>query len=194
LPVVALWKDPGRGIREIPLEAGAQGVLISTSTDRALRRTTDGRRPVENGSEVFDMSVYQVRAASTGSKPPPLRSEASAPPRLEAEELTILASWAEAVADALATPERLEATLANADPSAAWRAEIGIARPSQLLGEAIAKMTRSVRSAMVADAGSPHDVLLRDLRNSWGEPGIDRLARRALRSALEQRDARFAGA
>ena len=46
-PVVALWKDPGRGIREIPLEAGAQGVLISASTDRATRRSSDGRRPVD---------------------------------------------------------------------------------------------------------------------------------------------------
>jgi hypothetical protein len=194
-PVVALWKDPGRGIREIPLEADAQGVLISTSTDRAVRRTTDRRRPVENGSELFDMSVYQVRAATTGSKPPPPRSEPPARPCLDAEELTILASWAEAVAEALATtPERVEAALADADPDAPWRAEMGIAEPSPLLGRGIRQMTRSIRSAMVADAASPHNALLRDLRSSWGEPGIDRLVRRALRSALEQRQARRSGA
>jgi hypothetical protein len=189
--VVALWKDPGRGMREIPLDADAQGLLISTRTDRALRRTTDGRTPVENGSEVFDMSVYQVRAAATGSNPPPPRSEPSAQPCLDPEELTILASWAEAVAEALATtPERVEAALADADPGAAWRAEIGIVEPSPLLGKAIGQMTRSVRSAMAAGADSPDDALLRDLRSSWGEPGIHRLVRRALRSALEQRHAR----
>jgi hypothetical protein len=65
--VIALWKDAARGTREIPLEAGAQGVLVSASTDRATRRSSDGRWPVENGSEAFEMSVYQVRAASAGS-------------------------------------------------------------------------------------------------------------------------------
>ena len=111
--VVALWKDPGRGIREIPLEAGAQGVLISTSTDRMTRRTTDGRLPVKNASEVFDMSVYQVRAASAGSGPRPTsRSGSRSQCALEGDELTILISWAEAVAEALASaPDRVEAAL-----------------------------------------------------------------------------------
>src|SRR5262249_51527977 len=72
-PIVALWKAPVRGVREIPLEPDAQGVLISASADRAIRRSSDGRRPVENGSEFFDMSVYQVRASSTGSGRPTAR-------------------------------------------------------------------------------------------------------------------------
>src|SRR5262249_45857058 len=67
--VIALWKDPGRGIREVTLEAGAQGVLISASADRATRRSSDGRWPVENGTELFDMSVYQVQASTAGSSP-----------------------------------------------------------------------------------------------------------------------------
>jgi hypothetical protein len=191
LPVVALWKDPGRGIREIPLEADAQGVLISASTDRSVRRTTDGRRPVENGSEVFDMSVYQVRAASVGSEPPAPRREAPSPPELDADELTILASWAEAVAEALAaTPERLEAVLADANPDAPWRSAIGIVEPSARLGEAIRRMEHSVRSAIVSTGESPDAALLHDLRSGWGEPGIDRLVRRTLRSAVEHRRAR----
>src|SRR5262249_14495485 len=33
--VVALWKDPVRGTREIPLEPGAQGVLLTICGDRA---------------------------------------------------------------------------------------------------------------------------------------------------------------
>jgi len=47
---------------------------------------------------------------------------------------------------------------------------------------------------MGADVASPHDALLRDLCSSWGEPGLDRLVRRALRSALEQRQAQSSGA
>jgi hypothetical protein len=107
--VIALWKDPVRGVREIPLEPDAHGVLVSASADRATRRSSDGRRPVQNGSEFFDVSVYQVHAASTGSgrqKPP-----ASPPsqPLLEVKELTILIAWAEALAEALAfAPERVE--------------------------------------------------------------------------------------
>jgi hypothetical protein len=47
--VIALWKDPGRGTREIPLEAGAQGVLLSANTGRAARRSFDGRQPGRGG-------------------------------------------------------------------------------------------------------------------------------------------------
>src|SRR5262249_49854900 len=37
--VIALWKDPVRGVREIPLEAGAQGVLLTACADLAPRRS-----------------------------------------------------------------------------------------------------------------------------------------------------------
>jgi hypothetical protein len=46
-PVVGLWKDPVRGIREVPLEAGAQGVLLTICGDRALRRTADSRPSID---------------------------------------------------------------------------------------------------------------------------------------------------
>jgi hypothetical protein len=55
--IVRSVADPGRGTREISLEDGAQGVLVSVSTDRVIRRSFDGRRPVEDGSEVVDISV-----------------------------------------------------------------------------------------------------------------------------------------
>ena len=61
-PVVALWKAPGRGAREIPLEPGAQGVLLTACADRAIRRSADGRWPVDNATDYFDVAVYQVRA------------------------------------------------------------------------------------------------------------------------------------
>ena len=137
-PVVALWKDPGRGTREISLEDGAQGVLISVSTDRVIRRGFDGRRPVENGSEVVDMSVYQVRAASTGSGWTSSRGAAASEPPLKDVELTILMSWAETVAEALTyAPERLDAVAADA-LGAPWRAALGISEPSSRLEERFA--------------------------------------------------------
>ncbi|HEY2435587.1 MAG TPA: hypothetical protein VGH93_00290, partial [Solirubrobacteraceae bacterium] len=52
--VIALWKDPATGVHEIPLETGAQGVLLTVCMDRASRRSADGRRPVENGTYCFD--------------------------------------------------------------------------------------------------------------------------------------------
>ena len=53
--MVALRKDPVRGLREIPLEADAQGVLLTLCGDRATRRSADGRCPVDNVTEYFDV-------------------------------------------------------------------------------------------------------------------------------------------
>ena len=192
--VVALWKDPGRGMREIPLEDGAQGILISTSTDRATRRSSDGRRPAKNGSEVFDMSVYQVRAAASGSGLLSSPSRSPARPLLEPDESTILASWAEALAEALAwAPERVETALADARAGAPWRATLGIAEPSAQLSQAIGSMVRAVQSATAAAGDSALDAVILAIRDAQpSEPGLDRLVRRVLRSALEQRQARQA--
>ena len=66
-PVVALWKGPGQQTREIPLDPGAQGILLSASAGHAVRRSFDGRRPGRDGSEFFDVSVHQIRASSTGT-------------------------------------------------------------------------------------------------------------------------------
>lgn len=89
-PVVALWKSPGQQTREIALEPGAQGILLSASITRATRRSFDGRPPSADGRQFSDVSVQQVRAAITRSQ----RSPAGAPSRdaLAAGELTILAS------------------------------------------------------------------------------------------------------
>ena len=70
-----------------------------------------------NGSELFEISVYQVRAAKTGSGLAYERTGSAAPPMLDTSELTILSCWAEAVADALAfAPEQLEAIRATPTP------------------------------------------------------------------------------
>src|SRR5262249_51147403 len=66
-PVIALWKDPARGVREIFLEPGAPGELLAGCMDRTSRRSADGRWPVDNGTHAFDVAVQQLRASSAGS-------------------------------------------------------------------------------------------------------------------------------
>src|SRR5262249_8938487 len=128
--VIALWKDPVRGTREIPLETGAQGVLLMASADLTTRRSGDGRRPIDNCTEFFDMGLYQVEAAAKGSPAPDSRSVAPTAPVLEADALTVLTSWAEAVAEALAfAPEDVEAVLAGPQPGAPRRGPLCIPDP-----------------------------------------------------------------
>ena len=123
--VVALWKDPERGFREIPLEPGAQAVLLTACGSRATRRTADGRWPVDTGTHLFDVAVHQIRASDAGSRTAPARTEASLPRVLDVEDLRILTGWVEAVAQTLAhAPERTPALLADARPGAAWRSPL----------------------------------------------------------------------
>jgi hypothetical protein len=185
-PVIALWRDPVRGTRQIALEAGALGVLLTCCVDRTIRRTRDGRTPVENGTDFFDVGVQQIRPAGAGSGPPAPSLPTRVPPVLDVEELTILTSWAEAAAEALASaPEHLEATLADARAGAPWRAALAIAEPSPQLGAAleylstIVRATPSVGALRVAMEGP-----------ATGGHGPDALACRVLRSTLESRVAR----
>jgi hypothetical protein len=198
-PVIALWKGPGQEAREIPLEPGAQGILLSADAAGTAKRSYDGRRPLDNGSQFRDVTIRQIRASGTGLVLPDSharRSSQAAPARavLEADELTILTSWAEAAADALVfAPERVEAVPAAAQAGASWRAGLRIPEPSLSLDHAIRSMTRAVRLAGATGSGPPLDALLHGLGDSQpDEPALDRLVRAVLRSALEQRQARQA--
>ena len=193
-PVVALWKDPIRGTREIPLEAGAQGVLLSASADITTRRSGDGRQPVDNCTEFVDAGVFQVRAAGAGSRSPNTWDATPERPALEADDLSVLTCWAEAIAEALASaPERVEATLADPLPGAPWRAALGIAEPSPRLAQAFDSMGQAVRAAAGGRGEPPIDALLVAIRDRpLGEGAVDKVARRVLRSALEQRRTRQA--
>ena len=193
-PVIALWKDPAGGTREIPLESGAQGVLLSASADLTTRHSRDGRWPVEDCTEFFDVGVSQVRASGAGSTSLKPGSATSTPLLLEGGELTILTSWAEAVAEALATaPERVDAVLADPQPNAPWRTALGITEPSLRLSQAIDSMRTHVRAAKAAGGEPSIDAVLVTVRDGQsGEEGVDRLARRVLRYALEQRITRQA--
>ncbi len=187
-PVIALWKDPARGTREISLEPGAQGVLLTVCGARATRRSADGRWPVETGTNYFDVAVHQIRASDARSDPPTTVSGSPIARVIDVDDLTILSGWAEAVAEALAyTPARARAVLADARPGAPWRRDLGIAEPPPRLGDAIDSIERAVDAAMPPGAAPSLDALLLAVRDRQpGESALDALARRVLRSTLEQ--------
>jgi hypothetical protein len=186
--VVGLWKDPVRGLREIPLEPGAQGVLLTVCGGRATRRSADGRHPVHNVTEYFDVAVYQVRVGPDKSPLSSFQPTPLAPSALESDELTVLTGWAEALAEALVyDPECVEALLADAQGNSPWRAKFGIPEPSPQLSQAISFFGQAVRAvaslsgSLTLDAGQLSCFEERSAQNA-----LDRLARRVLRSTFEQ--------
>lgn len=187
-PVVALWKDPVRGLREIPLEPGAQGILLTLCGDRATRRSADGRCPVDNVTDYFDVAVHQVRAGSKGSRS--LSSQPGVlPPRiLEGDDLTILTGWAQAMAEALAyAPECIDVLLANARQGAPWRDAFQISEPSPQLNQAIYFLGRAVRAVSFSE-GVPTMELLQNspLEAQPEQHRLETLVFRVLRSMLDQ--------
>ena len=191
-PIIALWRDSERGFREIPLESGAYGVVLTVCMDRATRRSADGRRPIDNGTRCFDVAVHQVRASNTGSQPAPSRAGMPAQHLLELEELTILTGWAEAAAEALAhAPERASALLSEARAGAGWRRALGLTEPSQQLDAAIDSMGKAVHTA--SQPGNPRtlEALATAFReNVPGEQDLDGLVRCVLLAMIEERSTR----
>jgi hypothetical protein len=186
-PVVGLWKDPVHGLREIPLEPGAQGVLVTVCGDRATRGSADGRHPVDDVTEYFGVNVYQVRAGSgksslSISQPTPL-----APSALQNDELTILTGWAQSLAEALVNdPERVETLLADAQGKTQWRAKFGIPEPSPRLRQAINFVGKAIRPIESQKGNLTLDRLHTSLLEGRpDEDELERLARRVLRSTLE---------
>lgn len=192
-PVVALWKDPVRGFREISLENGAQGILLTLVGDRGTRRSADGRSPVDNVNDYFDAAVHQVRvSSSTCSLPSNFQPATPAPRTLEDDDLSVLTGWAQALAEALAyAPDSVEPLLADAQPGAPWRAAFGIPEPSLRLSEAFDYMERTVREITALGATPEFDALLSSCRKDRPEEcGLETLVRRVMRSTLEQLRAR----
>jgi hypothetical protein len=190
--VIALWKDPRGGLREIPLEAGAHGVVLSICMSRATRRSADGRTPVDNGTYCYDVAVHQLRAASVGSASACSRPATSTRYPLESEELTILTAWAEAAAEILDSASGgTAAVLAEARPGAPWRAVLGLSEPSGRLSQAIELMSRQVLATANEDEAPEFDAVLRAASEDRpDEAPLDGIVRRVLRGMLEQRRTR----
>jgi hypothetical protein len=187
-PIVALLKDADQGLREIPLEPGAQAVLLTASGSRATRRSADGRRPADTGTHYFGAAVHQIRASGPDSSSSAADAGATLPRVLDVEDLTILTGWAEAVAETLAhAPDRIPGLIADVRPGAAWRSELGIAEPSQRLVDAIESLDEIVRGSARAAATPRFDTVLAAVREDRpdGLP-LDDLVRAVLRSTLEQ--------
>jgi hypothetical protein len=187
--VVALWKDPARGSREIPLEAGAHAVLTSACAGGTTRRSADGRWPVDNAVHWFDVAIHQIRASTAASGSSSLGIGITSLRMMEVEELSVVTAHAEAVAEAAAyAPERVAALLADARPSAPWRAALGIAKPSPKLSDAIESISRVVQAATHSGGAPTLEALLIAVQDQHpGEQELDRFVRRVLRSTLEQR-------
>jgi hypothetical protein len=191
-PVIALWKDPSRGVREIPLEAGAHGVLLTLCTDRATRRSADARIPIDNGTSCFDVAVHQIRASPTGSRSPRPPAAQAAPHVLELEDLSVLTAWAEAVVEVVSfAPERTAEVLAEGGRGAPWRVAMGLPEPSARLGAAIESMEQAVDALDVAHGEPTSDALLAAAaQDPPDEDPLDGLVRRVLLAMLEERRTR----
>jgi hypothetical protein len=163
-------------------------VLLTVCGDRGIRRSADGRWPVESGTHYFDVAVHQIRAADAPRASPDGRVGTPPPSVIDVGDLTILTGWAEAVAEALAhAPAGAPAVLEAARPGAPWRSGFGLAEPSARFGDAIDAVGRTVDAATAAGAQPSLDAVLLAVRETTpGESALDMLARRVMRSTLEQ--------
>jgi hypothetical protein len=191
-PIIALWKDPNRGVREIRLDPGAYGVVLTVCMSRSPRRSADSRWPVDNGTAGYDVAVHQVKPANTSSE---FRRPQAAEPTsrvLEVDELTILTAWAEGVAEVLAhAPGGAPSLLAEARSGASWRDVLGLAEPSAQLSKAIDAMSKVVMTAGVDDSLPTFEsVLSAASAHRQDVSRLDATVRQVLRAMLEERQTR----
>jgi hypothetical protein len=162
-------------------------VLLTACGSRAIRRTADGRRPVDTGTHYFGAAVHQI-GATDGPSSSSNDAGTTLPRVLDVDDLTVLTGWAEAAAETLAhAPDRIPALVADARPGAVWRSELGIAEPSPQLSEAIESLNERMRAAARADGTPTLDaVLMAAYEDRSGEHALGQLVGSVLRSTLEQ--------
>jgi len=113
-------------------------------------------------------------------------------PVLNVKELTILTSWAEALAEVVfAGSERLETCLADAFAGAPWRVELGVPEPSPRLRAAIAEIGNAARRATAADALPTMSALVAEVEQNGD--GVAALSPRVLQSRIAARAAGTVG-
>jgi hypothetical protein len=184
--VIAMWKDPSRGLREIPIEVGAQGVLLKTVIDSSTRYAADGRQPVDDAIDFYLAGVHQLHAEprTTGVAAGPVLGTATGV--MGPTDLSVLSAWAQAVADAVSVGYEVEAVLAAARPDASWRAGAGLGRPTDRLAAALDALTGVIRSAMEETRTISVTAMKAALEPApTGETDLESVARATLISALE---------
>lgn len=129
------------------------------------------------------------RHGRTRSEEPARSGSPPARPRLKPEELTILRSAAEAIAEVLASvPEQLHHTLAEIGDDVASRARLATEEWSSVLTEAFEAMRRLLSTDAPAGVATTPDRALAVVRADRPDASdSERLARGVLRLALEQR-------
>lgn len=186
-PVVMLWKDTRRGVREVHLDEGAEGVLVTVALDQARRRAADGRTPVDNVADLFVADVQQIRAADPPMPlPAPDTTRTSGTGALDVADLTVLASWSDAVAEAIAgAGARLELVLADAALGAPWRTALGVGEPSGPLATALDDLRRLGRS--LSSSASPEEGVAAVRSAASSDDDLTALAATLLSTALDRR-------
>ena len=206
--VIAMCKDPFRGLMEIPLEDGAQGVLLKAVLGRSARYAADGRAPTDDATDLYVAGVHQLRAGQPRTAPSTVSSGAEPrDPVLDTVELSVLSSWAEAVADAVtgaiaiatasdadnadesrvgdAVRTCVDAVLVQARLGASWRAEMGLPEPSERLGVALAVLEHVTRGSLERTDQITVEGVLGALDDNSTEDGqVGRLVQRLVRDAL----------
>jgi len=181
--VIAMWKDPVRGVREIPIDPGAQGVLLKAVVDRSARYAADGRQPADDVTDFYIAGVHQLRAEPDSGQPPvtaPALAEAPLPTR----DLSVVSAWAQALADAVSGGRSaINTVLDAARPDAPWRADAGLTTPTGVLATALDALVRLSRDALASSGESVP--AWRDFMARMSADGIDDVARVSLIAALE---------
>jgi hypothetical protein len=112
---------------------------------------------------------------------------------LDGDELTILMSWGEALAEAFAAPTiSLEAVIDDSEPNARWRATLGVPEPSVGLTEALDLMNQAARCVSSVSGTQPMDAVIAATSRLQSKRRLAAISHRVLRSALEQRHMRQA--
>ena len=138
--------------------------------------------PLATGSTARQSASTAESTSSTSPTPQTPTTSTLGEPQLESEELTILTSWAEAIAEVLASaPEQLQRTLAEAAGGATWRAGLASGELSPRLTETVDAMRRLLTSDRPADVEKALDralaVVRRDPPGAQGRGGARTRAR-----------------
>ncbi len=189
--VVSMWKDPSRGMREIALEGGAQGVLLKASQGRAPRYVADSRLPVDDATDLYVTGIHQLRAgggatAARRAADPPTPGHVD--PVLGTDELGVLGSWAEAVARAARGNDarrRVAHVLAESAPGAGWRRLLDIPEPSHRLAAALEVLDRMATACAEEGEQLSLATMLAALGEQQPDDRLGRVVRSVLRTSLD---------